>query len=217
MKPQSAGTPRKFTFDEHFDGGHAPRASATPKAKKFYTPEEVEAATAEAFERGRGSLEAITAQAQSLALGQIAQAAITALRTLDEMAAEARAQALQTGLVAARRIAGAALDRYPLDTVEETIAQCLAQAATEPRIVIKVSDRVADALKARIAALADDIGFTGRLVVSVEARQGVADCRLEWTDGGVERDAALIESRIQTALDRFIDADMRRAAETIGA
>ncbi|BCW88481.1 hypothetical protein sos41_16210 [Alphaproteobacteria bacterium SO-S41] len=217
MKPEPQ-KPRKFTFDQHFDAGPAQaRAAAAPKVKKFYTPEELEAEKTAAYERGRGSLEAITAQSQTLALGQIAEAAMTALNTLDEMAAEARAQALRTGLVAAQRIAGAALDRYPLDTIEDTIAQCLAQAAHEPRIVIKVDSRVADALKARIAALADDIGFAGRLIVTVEPRHGVADCRLEWTDGGVERDAAAIAARIETALERFIDADTRRAAEAIGA
>ena len=216
MKPQ-AEKPRKFTFEQHFDAGPAPRSAAMAKQKKFYTPEEVEAAKAEAYERGRGSLEAIAAQAQNLALGQIAEAAMAALRTLESLAAEARAEALQTGLAAARRIAGAALERYPLDTIEDTIAHCLAQTAHEPRIVIHVADRVAEALKARLAALADDIGFSGRLVVAATRQGGAADCRLEWTDGGVERDAAVIAARIDDALARFVEANMRRAAETIGA
>lgn len=210
--------PRKFTFDEHFDdGASAPRAQTSQKAKKFYTPEEVEAARNEGYERGRGSLEAVAAQAQGLALGQIAEGAMAALGALDTMAAEARALALQTALAAARRIAGAALDRYPLDVIEETVAQCLAQAAQEPRIVVRVGERVAEALKARLITLSEDVGYAGRIVVSVEPRIAAADCRLEWSDGGVERDAAAIAERIEAALQRFVDADLRRATETIGA
>lgn len=217
MKPDAQ--PRKFTFDQHFDDAPAAARAhtAAPKTKKFYTPEEVEAVRAEAYERGRGSLEAIAAQAQSLALGQIAEGAMTALGALDAMAAEARAMALRTALAAARRIAGVALDRFPLDVVEETVAHCLAQAAQEPRIVVRVAERLAEPLKARLTALADEAGFAGRVVVAAEPRLAAADCRLEWSDGGVERDSAVLADHIEGALQRYIDADLRRANETTGA
>ena len=205
--------PRKFTFDQRFDDA-APRAQgAQQRAKKFYTPEEVE----EAYQRGRGSLEAAAAQSQSMALGRIAEAAMTAISTLDALAAEARAEALNVALAAARRIADAALDRFPLDVVEHTIRQCLADAAHEPRVVIRVSMDLADDLKARIAAIADEIGFAGRIVVTPDPRAAAADCRLEWSDGGVERNADAIAARIESALERFIEADRRRAEQSIGA
>jgi flagellar assembly protein FliH len=208
----SAG-PRKFTFDQRFDEATARAAPAQPRAKKFYTPEEVE----EAFQRGRGSLEATAAQAQAMALGRIAEAAMAAISALDAMAAEARAEALIAAMAAARRIAGVALDRYPLDIVEDTVRQCLAQAAHEPRVVIRVNGNLAEALKERITGIADEIGFSGRVVVTSDPHIAVADCRLEWTDGGVERDAASISARIESALDRFIEADRRRAEENLGA
>jgi flagellar assembly protein FliH len=209
--------PRKFTFDQRFDAGPAGTRAAAPKAKKFYTPEEVEDVRAKAYAEGKGSLEAVTAQAQSMALGRIAEAAMTALNTMVSLAAEARAEALQVGLLAARRIAESALARYPLDAVEETIAHCLAQAAHEPRVVIKVSADVADALKARIGQLAEGIGFAGRIIIAGEPRLNHADCRLEWTDGGVERDAGAIGDRIEAVLARFIDSERRRAEDSIGA
>lgn len=206
--------PRKFTFDQRFDADHArPASSAQAKTKKFYTPEEVE----EAYQRGRGSLEATAAQAQAMALGRIAEAAMAAINALDAMAAEARAEALGAAMAAARRIADVALDRYPLDVVENTVRQCLAQAAHEPRIVISVNAGLADGLKARIADIAEEIGFAGRVVVTVDAHVNGGDCRLEWADGGVERDAAAIAERIESALDRFIEADRRRAEDSIGA
>lgn len=205
--------PRKFTFDQRFDAPGERAGKAQPRAKQFYTPEEVE----EAYQRGRGSLEATAAQAQALALGRIAEAAMTAISQLDAMAAEARAEALSVALAAARRIADAALDRYPLDVVEHTVRQCLAQAAHEARIVIRVNADIAEMLKARIAEIADEIGFAGRIVVAADPRVAAADCRLEWTDGGVERDAAAIAQRIDGALERFLEADRRRAEDNIGA
>jgi len=201
--------PRKFTFDERFDAKPARGPAVQPRAKKFFTPEEIE----EAFERGRNSLEATAAQA----LGRIAESAMTAISALDAMAAEVRAEALTAAMVAARHIAGVALDRYPLDVVENTIRQCLAEAAQEPRVVIRVNPGVAESLKARIASISDEIGFAGRVVVTVDPHIASADCRLEWADGGVERDAAAIATRIESALDRFVEADRRRAEDSIGA
>ena len=199
--------PRKFTFDQRFDANPAhARASSNPRAKKFYTPEEVE----EAYQRGRGSLEA-------MALGRIAEAAMAAISSIEEMVAEARAEALSVGVAAARRIADLALERYPLDVVENTVRQCIAQAAHEPRMVIRVQPDLAEELKARIAALADEIGFAGRIVVTPDPRIKAADCRLEWVDGGVERSAAAIAERIEGAIDRFVEADRRRAEDSIGA
>lgn len=204
--------PRKFTFDQRFDAGPA-RSQSTPRAKKFYTPEEVE----DAYQRGRGSLEATAAQTQAMALSRIAEAAMTAISSLEAMVAEARAEALAVGVAAARRIADLALERYPLDVVEHTVRQCIAQAAHEPRIVIRVQPAIAEALKARISSIADEIGFAGRIVVSPDPHIAAANCRLEWADGGVERDAASIAARIESALDRFIEADRRRAEDSIGA
>ncbi len=204
--------PRKFTFDQRFDApGRGEKVQ--PRAKQFYTPEDVE----EAYQRGRGSLEANAAQAQAMALGRVAEAAMTAISQLDAMAAEARADALAVALTAARRIADVALDRFPLDVVEHTVRQCLAQAAHEARVVIRVDAGIADMLKTRIAEISEEIGFAGRIVVTPDPRTAAADCRLEWTDGGVERDAAAIAQRIDSALERFIEADRRRAEDSIGA
>lgn len=217
MSPTRA-EPRKFTFDQRFDDTPAAaRANAAPKPKRFYTPEEFEAAKAEAYEMGRGSLEAIAAQTQTLALSQIAEAAMTALRTLDAMAAEAHAEALKTGIAAARRIAETALSRYPMDIIEQTVAACLAQVAHESRIVIRVAPDVAEVLKTRLPQLADDVGFAGRIVVTPEPRLRHADCRLEWTDGGVERSADAIAEKIEDALARFVESDERQAANAVGA
>ena len=205
--------PRKFTFDQRFDDAAPRPQGAAPRAKKFYTPEEVE----EAYQRGRGSLEAMAAQSQSLALGRIAEVAMTAISQLDALAAEARAEALTVALAAARRIADTALNRFPLDVVEHTIRQCLAEAAHEPRVVIRVGMDLAEDLKSRLAAITDEVGFAGRIVIMPDARTAAADCRLEWTDGGVERNAAAIAERIESALERFMEADRRRAEQTIGA
>jgi flagellar assembly protein FliH len=213
----STAQPRKFTFDQRFDSGPSGTRPSAPKVKRFYTPEEVEAVRAAAYAEGKGSLEAVTAQAQSVALGQIAEATMAALRTMDMLAAEARADAMQVALLSARRIAESALARYPLDSIEETIAQCLAQIAHEPRVVIKVNADVADALRARIGQLTDDIGFAGRIVISAEPHLSHADCRLEWTDGGIERNAGVIAERVESHLARFIESERRRAEDNVGA
>ncbi len=206
----SAG-PRKFTFDTAFDGGRVVRDAS--KTKKFFLPEEVEAAKAEAYEAGRASVEARAAQAQSMALGDIARAVLAALDEMDAIGREARARAAEIALAAARKIAGASLRMHPVEAVEETIAACLSQIPHEPRVVVRVDVDLAAELKDRIARLAEEIGFDGRIVVAGEHALTAADCRLEWADGGASRDAAAIAAAVDEAVARFVENDRRLAAQ----
>ncbi len=49
-------------------------------------------------------------------------------------------------------------------------------------------------------------GFEGRLVVLGEPGIGAGDCRIEWADGGVNRDAAAADAAIGEAVARYISA-----------
>ena len=66
--------------------------------------------------------------------------------------------------------------------------------------------RVNDALYADRAAsssttIARARGFEGRLVVLAEPDIAAGDCRIEWADGGIERDSAAIDAAIGEAVD----------------
>jgi flagellar assembly protein FliH len=47
-------------------------------------------------------------------------------------------------------------------------------------------------------------GFEGRLVVLAEPDIGFGDCRVEWADGGLNRDRARIEAAIAEAVTNYL-------------
>ena len=48
-------------------------------------------------------------------------------------------------------------------------------------------------------------GFEGRLVVLGEPGIAVGDCRIEWADGGVNRDNAATDAAIGEAVARYVE------------
>ena len=56
--------------------------------------------------------------------------------------------------------------------------------------------------------------YEGRLVVLGEPSVGVGDCRIEWADGGINRDAGAADGAIGEAVARYISARRSFAAAT---
>lgn len=190
-------TSNRFGFDTVFDAnGRVLRQSERKGQKKSFTPEEVEAVRAEAFTAGQGSIEARAAQALSRGVGELAGAVMKLLEALDEESEALRRGAATLALAAARKIAGAALDRFPGAEVERLVAECLDAMPHDPRIVVRVAPEVVEALKPRTDALLAERGFAGRLVLVAESALSRADARIEWTDGGLETSADAIADGI---------------------
>ncbi len=49
-------------------------------------------------------------------------------------------------------------------------------------------------------------GFEGRMVITADAALGSGDCRVEWADGGINRDRAATEAAIAEVVTRYITA-----------
>ena len=57
-----------------------------------------------------------------------------------------------------------------------------------------------------MAPLAASLGFPGKLIILVDDELGQSDCRVEWADGGAERDTARTWREIEATLDRAMIA-----------
>jgi len=194
--------PIKYTFDTPFEaprlGGRRPRTT--------FELAEVEAARTAAYDDGvkdgiareRASIQKREAEALAVvgrALGDIAAAR-----------ADAHAAAVRDGArlaaAAARRFAGGLLARDPAFEVEALLRRCLEALHGEPRVVLRVAPDAFDVLGPRIDALAREIGFDGRIVlVGDPALEGGA-CRVEWADGGAERDDGDAWAALDAAIER---------------
>jgi flagellar assembly protein FliH len=99
--------------------------------------------------------------------------------------------------------------KEPLGEIEALVAECLREAIEEPRIVVRVADQLFEAVQRRLAPLAAAAGYAGKFVLLADDALGLGDCRVEWADGGAERD--------QKRLLNDLDAAFVRALATLDA
>jgi flagellar assembly protein FliH len=199
---------KKFLFDLSFDAPtpEQPAAKAEPKVGVA----ELEAARAEAFAQGREAGLAEAALLREAQLAAATDAAAAALKVIgrahDVKLAEIEREAAGLAAAVLARVAPSLARRTALDDIAALVAQCLGEAADEPRVVLRVADDHFEALKARVAPLAESAGFAGKLVILGDEALGPADARVEWADGGAERDLGRLTREIETAALRLLDA-----------
>jgi flagellar assembly protein FliH len=220
---------RKFLFDNDF--GEAPQstpaagnAKAAPAPGKsaavapppMFTEAEMQGACDIARRKGeeagvaRGRNEAVAAFDKQVAatLSAIAQQTAAIAKGI---AAEAQAagQSVDLALAIVRKLHPALVERQGLAEIEAVLGQCLESLKQEPRLVAYVNSARLDALQERLTQLSASNGFEGRVVLIGDDAMGESDCRVEWADGGVEREAGRIWRAIEEALARYIAVDDR--------
>ena len=58
-----------------------------------------------------------------------------------------------------------------------------------PHVVVHIGADIYESAKAKLDEIAQARGFEGRLVVMSDPAMAPGDCRIEWADGGVARNA----------------------------
>jgi flagellar assembly protein FliH len=194
-----------FKFDTEFTGG-GDRVSlaARGRAKRNLTTDEIESMCAQARAEGTASGEARALEAIAQATRDVAAVLRQALERSHDEIDQVRQEAAAIAFAAARKIAPMALDALPAADVERALRDAIHQAIGEPRIVLRASPRVIEALSGRIAEIAQDEGYEGRVVASADPAIRNADCRIEWRGGGAERsEAAILEALGEIITRRF--------------
>jgi flagellar assembly protein FliH len=196
-------TSAKFTFDTEFRGpSDVVSEAARSRQKKTLTTEELEAMCASAEAKGEtaGSVRA----AENLE--RTAAALVIALRAALDQSHDAiedvRAEAAMLALAAAKKIAPAALAMLPAGDVENALREAMHQAIGEPRITLRAAPDVIAALEAKIASVAHEEGYDGRVMLAADPAITGADCRIEWRGGGSERSEAAIEAALDALITR---------------
>jgi flagellar assembly protein FliH len=201
MTPRASAT--KFTFDTVFvASNNVASDAARARQKKPMTQAEIDIVRAEARAEGATSGEVRAAEAIATAINEAANALRLVLQRSHSDIEIVRAEAAKLALVAARTLARSALDALPSSEVEAALRESLHQAIGEPRIVLRASAKVAEALQSRIAEIAHEEGYEGRVQISVDPTISGADCRIEWRGGGVERSETTLEAALADVVAR---------------
>jgi flagellar assembly protein FliH len=208
------GTAKKYLFDVSFDHAAAPTAP-TPAAAPVPVVEdkvslaELEASRQAAFAEGRSAglaeaSEAVNTKA-TVALETIAKDLAALLEAQDARVAEAQRQAIEALRVIVAKTLPTLATRAPLAEIEALAGKYLIDAIDEPRIVLRVANEVYEPVRDRLDAIAASSGYSGRIVLLADEHLSSGDARIEWADGGVERNLAEQLNEIDAAMARISD------------
>jgi flagellar assembly protein FliH len=198
MKPAS-----KFTFDTEFrPEGDLISNAARARQRKVFTQEEIDHMCTKARGEGHKAGQVRAAEAVAAAVADFAEAVRAALAGSHAEIETLREEAAQIALAAARKLAPIAIASCPVGDVEAALRDAIHQAVGEPRIVLRASQAVIEAISGKLADIAHEEGFEGRIVAKADSSVAGADCRLEWRGGGAERSLGVLESAVGELIAR---------------
>ena len=201
--------PTKFLFDTDFAGAadgkptepmitlaeHAVKlAEADTAAHRRGYAEAQSDAGVETDRRIAGALESIAA---SLA---VANDALHAIETRLEC------EAVEVAVAVARKLAPALIAREPFAEISALASDCFRQLIASPHVAVRVNDALYAAAKEKLDNIVRARSFEGRLVVLAEPDIAVGDCRVEWADGGINRDSTAADAVISAAVAGYVNA-----------
>lgn len=199
--------PQKFTFDVSFD--HLGVTTERSRNERRFTRAEIEATRQAALAEGHaaGLAEAAKAAAALTAdsLAAIARGLATLIAAQDATTADTQRRAMAAMQAIFAKVFPALAAKDALGEVEAFATKCLNEAIDEPRVVLRVANEIYAPLRERLDALAATAGYAGRIVLIADDALAGGDARVEWADGGAERDLALQSAEIDALITRRSD------------
>lgn len=220
---------RKYMFDLDFD---RPQPRAVPEARveepeeaediaepepepepppPMFSEEELALAREAAYQEGRQAGEAQANQRTERLAANVMIALSDQMATLfrqQEEANEANSRAaVRVAMSVLKKVLPAACEANAFNEVTRVVEEVVAHILDEPRIIVKVGEQLVDAVRERLDAVCQAHGFEGRVVVQADVRMIPGDCRVEWTDGGAERDQVRLIEEIEATVERALGAE----------
>ena len=207
------GEPVKFMFDAEFDRAVEPEPSALEETVTALNAEHataLEAARTEAHAEGfndgqQAALETVEAEIHTL-MKHLVESTATLAQAVHADATANKEFALRLAVATAEKLAGELIHRYPTGEIEALLATCLRSIPAQTKIIVRVAPNMQDQLRVRIEEIAQDFGFSGMISVRGSQDVDIADCRIEWADGGMDKNRAELMAEINTALDAYFNS-----------
>ena len=203
---------KKFLFDVDFarDDRGDPAEPVITLAEHALKLAEAEIA---AHERGFAAAQAdATVESERRmadALDRIAAGLTVANDGLHAIETRLECEAVEVAVAVARKLAPALIAREPFVEISALASDCFRQLIAAPHVAVRVNDALYATAKEKLDDIVRARSFEGRLVVLAEPDIAVGDCRIEWADGGINRDSAAADAVIGEAVTGYIGA--RRA------
>jgi flagellar assembly protein FliH len=199
----------KSPFGQRFEPGVIPGADEMARP---LTRADVDAANAAGVTEGlrQGLASAEAAMAQTMATFTQAFQAFAARHGAE--IGRMKQMAVDIALAVTAKLLPSMGPKAALAEMDALMRETLAKLREEPRVVIRVPEALADDVLARIEEITNAAGYPGSITLLGEPGLAGSDCRIEWADGGVERDGARLKADLDAAVSRCLAALEREVA-----
>ncbi len=203
------GAAKKFLFDVDFAraGDGTPAEPTITLAEHALKLAETEAAAhARGFAQARTAAEVESGRRMAEALERIATALAAANSALAAIETRLECEAVEVAVAVARKLAPTLIAREPFAEIAALASDCFRQLVAAPHIAVRVNDALYATAKEKLDDIVRARSFEGRLVVLAESDIAIGDCRIEWADGGINRDTAAADAAIGEAVTAYVGA-----------
>jgi len=209
------GAPAKFLFDVDFSAPDTSRERAP-------TPAEIAARMAQAealayrtgFDAGQRESHVESERRIAASFQQIGNSIAAIAAQFAEIEGRLQAEAVNVAVATARKLSGSLIEAEPLAEITELVSDCFKHLVSTPHLVIRINDGLYEQARDTFERMAKQSGFAGRLIVLAEPELAVGDCKIEWADGGVVREAAAIDAKITELVERYVASRHRNVTRT---
>lgn len=190
----------KFTFDNDF---------SEERAGGSYS-HRLQQVSMDAFAQGKeqGYAEAVQSieKSSELILEEIHNSINAIMRNHEKQTVAMEKNATSLVLAIIKKLAPAIVKETPLKEIELLVQECLKNNPLEPRMVIRVDEQMLPQLRQKIDSLQTSSDYNGQIVLISDTMTNISDCKVEWVDGGAERDFESLMESIESAVQNFINA-----------
>jgi flagellar assembly protein FliH len=191
-------------FDEDFATGEKPTMTVVEAERRRLDAEAQ--AHRKGFAAGQAQAQGEAAQRATAALARIADSLERLDRALTGIETRLETEAVEVAVAVAAKLAPQLIAREPFAEISALATECFHQLVTTPHIVVRIGADIYEAAKIKLEEIARARGFEGRLVVTPDPAMAPGDCRIEWADGGVNRDHAATLAAIDDVVGRYVAA-----------
>jgi flagellar assembly protein FliH len=206
---------KKFLFETDFAGG----ADGKPDERVITLVEHAArladaetAAQQRGYAQAQSDAEVESGRRLADALERIAAGLAIANDALHAIETRLECEAVEVAVAVARKLAPALLAREPFAEISALASECFRQLIASPHIAVRVNDALYATAKEKLDEIVRARNYEGRLVVLAEPDIAVGDCRIEWADGGINRDSAAADAAIGGAVTGYVSAQRNFAA-----
>jgi flagellar assembly protein FliH len=194
----------KFMFDEDFGSGEKPTITVVEAERRRADAESV--AYRKGFAAGQAQAQGEASERIAAALAVIADGLARIERALTGIETRLETEAVEVAVAVGEKLAAELIAREPFAEISALASQCFRQLVATPHVAVRVGADIYDEAKHKLDEVARLNGFEGRLTVLADATLLAGDCRIEWTEGGIDRDRAAASTAVDDVVARYVAA-----------